>query len=177
MRWDRLLAEIEASALDEAALERDALAAELVDEEWSGARARDLVWGEVALDVRGVGWVEGRVIRSAEEFVVLAEEAREVVVARGAVLGWRGGSGRAPELRGLSARLGWSQLLRALRDDGEDVRLVRVDGAQLTGTVDVVTQDAIRLGPSTRATPGGAGATGAAGPWVMLSAVATLQVL
>ena len=171
MRWDRLLAEIEASLLDEAALERDALAADLVDEEWSGARAQDLIWGEVALEVHGLGWIEGRVLRSAEDFLVLAEGPREVVVARRAVLGWRGGGGRAPEPRGVSARLGWAQLLRAVRDDGDDVRLARIDGSQVTGIVDAVARDAVRLGPS------GGLTDSSAGTWVVLSAVATLQVL
>ncbi len=173
MRWDRLLAEIEASQVDEAALERDALASELVDEEWAGARARDLIWGEVALEVRGAGWIEGQVIRSADELVVLSGAAREVVVARSAVLGWRGGTGRAPEPRGVAARLGWSQLLRALRDDGEEVRVWRVDGTQVTGSIEAVTHDAFRLGPT-----GGALAqeTGTSTVWVVLAAVAALQV-
>ena len=171
MRWDRLLADIEAAVLDEAALERDALAADLVDEEWSGARAQDLIWGEVALEVQGVGWIEGDVLRSAADFVVLAEGLREVVVARRAVLGWRGGAGRAPQLQGVSARLGWAQLLRAVRDDGDDVRLRRVDGSQVTGVVDAVARDAVRLGPSAGLTDVSPGA------WVVLSAVATLQVL
>ncbi|MEG9225287.1 hypothetical protein [Aeromicrobium sp. Sec7.5] len=173
MRWDRLLAEIEASQIDDAALERDALASELVDEEWAEARARDLIWGEVALEVSGVGWIEGRVIRSAEDFVVLSDQAREMVVARSAVLGWRGGGGRAPELRGVAARLGWSQVLRALRDDAEDVRLVRVDGSHVTGRVEAVARDAVRLGqPGT-----GPSGFGPSGPWVVLPTVATLQVL
>lgn len=169
MRWDRLLGEIEASALDDAALERDALAGELVDEEWSGVRAQDLVWGDVALEVRGVGWVEGRVARSTKDFVVLTAGAREIVVAWSAVLGWRGGTGRAPELRGVSARLGWSQLLRAIRDDGDDVHLVRIDGSQVSGTVEAVTQDAVRVRPS--------GTTGpvSAVVWVVLTGVAILQ--
>jgi len=171
MRWDRLLAEIEASALDEAALERDALAGELVDEEWSGVRARDLIWGDVALEARGVGWIEGQVVRSTEEFVVLAAGAREVVVARSAVLGWRGGSGRAPELRGVSARLGWSQLLRAIRDDGEDVRVLRIDGSQVVGRIDAVTPDAIRVQSHGGADPGGQGV------WLVLAVLATLQVV
>lgn len=171
MRWDRLLAEIEASLHDEAALERDALAADLVDEEWSGARARELIWGEVALEVHGFGWIEGRVLRSAEDFVVLAEGPREVVVARHAVLGWRGGGGRAPEPQGVRARLGWAQLLRAVRDDGDDVRVVRTDGSQVTGIVDAVARDAVRLGPS------GGLADGASGTWIVLRAFATLQVL
>lgn len=171
MRWDRLLAEIEASQLDEAALERDALASDLVDEEWSAARARDLIWGDVALEVCGAGWIEGRVVRSAEEFVVLGSGEREVVVARSAVLGWRGGAGRAPAPRGVAARLGWSQLLRAVRDDGEDVRLVRVDGSQVTGAVRAVARDAVRLGSHD------AEEAGSAGVWVVLAAVATLQVL
>lgn len=171
MRWDRLLAEIEASTLDEAALERDALAGELVDEEWAGARARDLIWGDVALEVRGAGWIEGQVVRSAEEFVVLTAGGREVVVARSAVLGWRGGTGRAPELRGVSARLGWSQLLRAIRDDGEDVRVLRIDGSQVVGRIDAVTLDAIRV-----QSHGGAG-PGAPEVWLALAALATLQVV
>ena len=170
MRWDRLLAEIEASALDEAALERDALAVELTDEEWSGARIRDLVWGDVALDVRGVGWVEGRVLRSTEEFMVLAEAAREIVVARAALLGWRGGSGRAPEPRGVEARLGWAQLLRALRDEGEPVCVVRTDGVAVTGVVGAVTREAVRLEGSGKENPGSP-------VWVVLTAVATLHVL
>lgn len=171
MRWDRLLAEIEAAALDEATLERDALAGELVDEEWAAVRARDLIWGDVALDVRGVGWIEGQVVRPAEDFVVMTAGVRDVIVARSAVLGWRGGTGRAPELLGVGARLGWSQLLRAIRDDGEDVRVVRIDGSQVVGTIGAVAQDAIRVRPLGGADPGSTAV------WVVLTAIATLQVV
>ncbi|WP_344199872.1 hypothetical protein [Aeromicrobium alkaliterrae] len=163
MRWERLFRELEASLLDTAALERDALVEELVDEEWTGVRARDLLWGEVVLDVLGAGRVEGQVTQALTDLVVVESLRQEVVVARAAVIGWCGGQGRAPSPSPVLARLGWARFLRELRDEATEVQVVRVDGGRVEGRVEAVIADAVQL------------VSARAEEWVPLSAVATLQ--
>ncbi|MFT4188126.1 MAG: hypothetical protein QM621_06040 [Aeromicrobium sp.] len=145
MRWERLFAEIEASVHDEEAWERDALADELTDGEWAETSARDLVWGEVDLDVASVGWVGGRVVRSTPEVVVVSSGGRDTVVAWSAVAGWRGGSGRAPELGEVERRLGWTRVARTFRDEGVTVRCHLRGGSLVDGVMETVAADALAL--------------------------------
>jgi hypothetical protein len=76
--------------------------------------------------------------------VVLTTQG-EVAVARTAVTGWSGGSGRAPELTEVTRRWGWARLLRSLRDEGDLVHVVRTDGSQVQGRVSAVAADAARI--------------------------------
>jgi len=145
MRWERLFAELESAAVDDAALERDALADDLVDEEWAAATTRDLLWGDVDLDVQGAGQVSGVVVRALPDVVVVLTTHGDVAVARTAVTGWSGGSGRAPELTEVTRRWGWARLLRSLRDEGDLVHVVRTDGSQVQGRVGAVAADAARI--------------------------------
>ncbi|MFT4298821.1 MAG: hypothetical protein QM597_04190 [Aeromicrobium sp.] len=165
MRWQRLFDELEASVADEEALEREALVHDLVDEEWAQASSCDLIWGGVAVEAQGAGWIEGRVQRASRDFVVVeAAAGGETVVARSAILGWRGGAGRAPQQGPVTARLGWTQLLRALRDDDVAVVVRRTDGSVVSGQIEAVAADAVRLG--------GLDATAM---WTPFAAIATLR--
>ncbi|WP_229053284.1 hypothetical protein [Aeromicrobium sp. Leaf350] len=164
MRWERLFADLEAQALDDAALERDALVEELVDEEWASVGSRDVLWGEVVIEVLGAGRIDGVVTQSlADLLVVESAGCEDVVVSRAAVVGWRGGRGRAPALTPVTGRLGWAHVWRALRDEGSEARVARVDGAHVVGQVGAVIADAVLLeGPSGRT-------------WLPWSAIATVR--
>ncbi len=164
MRWERLFADLEAASLDEAALERDALAEELVDEEWSTLTGHELLWGEVSIEVMGAGRVTGEVVEALADLVMVDTGHSEVAVARAAVVGWRGGSGRAPAPTPVTARLGWAQLLRSVRDESGEAQVVRVDGSHVTGRVSAVARDAVQVEAAGGLT------------WVPLRAVATLRI-
>ena len=45
----------------------------------------------------------------------------------------------------MTSRLGWGHVLRAARDDGEQARLTRTDGASIDGVVDVVGRDFVTV--------------------------------
>lgn len=66
MRWERLFDEIEQQAVDVAAVERDALADDLVAETWRQTSWLDLAVGFIELDVEGVGQLRGEVHAIAE---------------------------------------------------------------------------------------------------------------
>ena len=134
MRWDRLFAELEAGLDDEALVEREALVAELRDEEFSRTPWRELLGGDVEVEVEGAGRIAGTVGLVNERLVRIDAAGLEHVVALRSVLGVRT-DGRAPVLGSVDARLGWPHVLRALRDGGEEVRLVRTDGAVLRARV------------------------------------------
>lgn len=145
MRWERLFAELEATGSDDALLERDALVAELRDEEWGRTGWRDLLAGTVDLDVEGVGRLVGEVGFATEHLVQVRAAGRENLVATAAVLSVSTTTQRAVPAGTVARRLGWSHVLRALRDDGDDVQLVRRDGAVLRGQVVDVPADAVAL--------------------------------
>ena len=75
MRWERLFDEIEQQSIDLAAMERDALAADLESERWQQTSWRDLVGGLVELDVEGVGVLQGRV-RNVAELIEIESDGR-----------------------------------------------------------------------------------------------------
>lgn len=134
MRWERLFAELEASLDDDALLERDALVADLRDEEWSRTPWRSLLGGHVELELLGAGRLVGEVGFANDRLVRLDAGSVEHVVAIDAVTGART-DGRAPAPSTVDARLGWPHVLRRLRDDGDEVRVVRTDGATLRAQV------------------------------------------
>lgn len=142
MRWDRLFADLEAAADDEALLEREALVSELADEEWSRVPWRELLGGDVELEVQGVGRLAGTVGLVNERLARLDAGALEHVVALRSVLGVRT-TGRAPTPTAVDARLGWPHVLRRLRDDGDEVVLRRVDGSSVRARVDRVVDGAV----------------------------------
>lgn len=143
MRWDRLFAELEAQALDEAVAERDALADELTAGEWAGTGWRQMVGGDAVVEVAGLGRVEGRLLLVNEQIVHLGGVAGDVLVAASAVTGVMGTDRGQPEPGTVESRLGWGHAFRALT--GEEVRLHRTDGSSVDGTVDVVGRDFVRV--------------------------------
>lgn len=145
MRWDRLFADLEGQAEDAALAERDALAADLRDEHWGSLGWRDLLGGTATLEVLGAGRVEGEVVAHNATFVHLTTPALDHVVAVRAISALVATRGE-PRTQGVVIeRLGWTQICRRARDDADEVRLARVDGASHDGLVDVAGRDFLRL--------------------------------
>lgn len=152
MRWDRLFADLEAASDDEELVEREALVAELRDEEWVRTPWRALLAGEVELDVAGAGRVVGRVTLANERLVRLVAPRRDHLVALAAVRAVVAEGGRAAEPNRVEARLGWSQVLRRLRDEGEPSRVTTTNGVAMDALVEQVLTDAVLLRTGARAT-------------------------
>ncbi len=148
MRWDRLFEDVEASAADAVADERDALAEELGAEAWAELSWGDLLSGEVVLIVQGVGEVRGEVGWSSSDLVVLSGGAQDLIVARVAVMSaitsGRGG--------GRLRRIGWSSIFRSVAEEAQEVQLVRRDGGIVFGRVAAVLADAVVLAEQGRRT-------------------------
>lgn len=145
MRWDRLFDDLEGQAVELEMQERDALVDELRDGDWAETSWRDLLGGRVVVEVLGAGRLEGEVVLVNEYLVQLSGDRADHVIAAGAVIAVHEAQRRADDPSLLGARLGWGQVLRALRDEGEDVRVRLVDGTTREGSVDVVGRDFVRL--------------------------------
>ncbi len=141
MRWDRLFGDVEESAADVMADERDTLAEELGAEAWAEMSWTDLLAGDVVLTVQGGGEVRGAVLWSAPDLVVLSADGREVAIARDAVMTAVVSQRGAATVR----RVGWPAVFRAAQEDAEDVQVVRRDGGLVSGPVVAVVADAVVL--------------------------------
>ncbi|OUZ12837.1 hypothetical protein BHE97_01130 [Aeromicrobium sp. PE09-221] len=141
MRWDRLFGEVEESAADVMADERDTLAEELGAEAWAEMSWTDLLAGDVVLALQGGGEVRGAVLWSSPDLVMVSAGGREVAVARDAVM-TAVASGRGAAT---ARRVGWPAVFRAAREDAEDVQVVRRDGGTVSGPVVAVVADAVVL--------------------------------
>jgi sRNA-binding regulator protein Hfq len=145
MRWERLFEELEAQSADLELDERDALVDELRDGDWAQTSWRQLLGGRVVLALRGVERVEGVVGTVNQRLVHLQGEAVDHVVNAAAILTVLSSERRADPTGAVAQALGWGQVLRALRDAGEEVRLRLVDGMSRDGVVQVVGRDFVRL--------------------------------
>lgn len=145
VRWDRLFADLEGQAADLELEERDALVGELRDGDWAGTAWRDLMGGRVSVEVQGVGRLDGLVTLVNDTLLCLEGDAIDHVVAASAVLVVHDTGRRADEQSIVAGRTGWGQVLRALRDAGEPIRVRLLDGTTQEGAVDVVGRDFVRL--------------------------------
>ena len=145
MRWERLFTELEAQSADLEMQERDALVDELRDGEWAETSWRSLLGGAVTVDVLGVGRIAGECVLVNEHVLQLRSERAEHVISSDAVVAVISSERRADPPSAVSAALGWGHVFRALRDEGEPVRLRAVDGATFDGTVEVVGADFVRI--------------------------------
>ena len=141
MRWDRLFGDVEESAADVMADERDTLAEELGAEAWAEMSWTDLLTGHVVLTVQGGGEARGAVLWSAPDLVMLSADGREVAIARDAVMTAVVSERGAATVR----RVGWPAVFRAAQEDAEDVQVVRRDGGLVCGPVAAVVADAVGL--------------------------------
>ncbi|MRJ76675.1 hypothetical protein GEV29_09015 [Aeromicrobium sp. SMF47] len=145
MRWDRLFADLEGQAADLELEERDALVDDLSDGEWAETSWRDLLGGHVVIEVRGAGRVEGEAVLVNGSLIRVRGDTTDQVVAVAAVATILEAQRRADEGTLVSARLGWGQVFRALRDAGDTVMIRLLDGTSREGVVDVVGRDFVRL--------------------------------
>ncbi len=150
MRWDRLFADLEGQAADLELEERDALVRELRDGEWAETSWRDLVGGEVVLEVAGLGRVRGEVRLVNEHVIHLASDRAEHLVNGPAVVEVVSSERRADPATSVTSRLGWGHVLRAARDDDDWVSVTRTDGQVVDGSVCAVGRDFVRLAGTAR---------------------------
>jgi len=144
VRWDRLFEELEASSHEVRADEREALAADLQDEQWAALSWIDLLGAaDVRLDVSGLGEVGG--VESVGDVIVLRDGlGRRTVVVPEAVVAVNGADGRAAPPP--TSRRTRRQLVRALRDAELEVRVVRRDGSAVEGRIVAAGADFVQLG-------------------------------
>lgn len=145
MRWERLFAEIEAQAFDVELQERDALVDELRDGEWAETSWRELLGGEIVLEVRGHGRIEGVVVLVNDQLIQLRGRREDHVVNGSAVVAIISAERRADDVSAVSGALGWGHVFRALRDIDDVVRVWRIDGSTVEGDVAVVGRDFVRM--------------------------------
>lgn len=125
--------------------DRDALVEELRDGEWADTSWRSLLGGHVVLDVVGMGRVDGSVMLVNEHIVQLRGEQIAHVIGTRAVAAVISAERRADEPSVVSATLGWGHVFRALRVDGEPVRVRTITGSVVDGTIEVVGADFVRV--------------------------------
>jgi hypothetical protein len=149
VRWDDLFADLGAQWDAE---ERRELDGEVADRT---RRERALVGlperlaaarGEpVALTVRVVGPLDGRVLEVGDGWLLLASETRgQALVPFAAVTGVTG-LPRWVDGRGPGRRFGLGHALRGLSRDRSTVLLTDLDGVVLSGTIDAVGRDVLEL--------------------------------
>lgn len=141
-RWDRLFAEVESTAAEAHADERDALARDLVDEQWSTVSWRDLLGGTVMIEVEGLGQVEGPV-RYAGDLVVIDRGGPWLAIVPEAVLTVSSDDGRAQSVPPM--RRDRRQFALMLVADGSAVRVVRRDGRSVVAVVRAVGSDFVQM--------------------------------
>ncbi len=145
MRWDRLFSDLEAEADEIDRAEQEGLAADLRDEIWAATSWRDLVGGQVVLEVRGAGQVVGTVAAVNEHLVRVRAERVDHLVACPAVSSVLRSERRSDPPGRLDAGLGWARALRRLRDGGEPVRVTLMDERSVDGMIEAVGADFVRL--------------------------------
>lgn len=141
MRWERLFADLEAGLDDESDRDRDALAEELTAEAWAETSWRELLGGDVVLDVAGAGRVEGHAELVGRELLHLTGPSGDVLVRTDAVTAVRDPGQRSAV--GSALDLGWRPALRALA--AEPVRIQCRSGVAWDGVVDAVGDDFLRV--------------------------------
>jgi hypothetical protein len=155
MRWSQFFADLESQADALATAELDSEVAERTRIEVAALpladRLRAAEGRPVGVDCGAAGILHGRLARGGGDWLLLADgSGRETVVALGAVLSvsglprWSAAQVSAAESL-VSSALGLRHALRALARDRAAVRLVRVDGTTLAGTVDRVGRDFLEL--------------------------------
>ncbi len=143
MRWERLFTELEAQIGDVEMQDRDALVDELADGDWAATSWRDLVGGQVVLNVQGHGQLAGEAVLVNQRLVQVRDERIDHIVNAEAVLAVVSSERRADDESRVSAGLSWGHVFRALRED--PVRVRRTDGSSVDGMVGVVGSDFVRI--------------------------------
>lgn len=149
MRWEALFADMEAQMAAARTAELEAQVADLTRAERAtvtlAARLRAARDTAVTVRVRGGETATGTVLDVAEEWLLLGDDPRRVLVPLAAVDGVAGLPVQAHPAGGVVARrLGLAHALRAVARDRVPVR-VSTDGGQVTGRVERVGADHLDL--------------------------------
>ena len=151
MRWQQLFSDLEAQL---EAAEAAELAGEVADRTRREAalvalsdRIAPAQGHPLSVHVRGAGQVQGRLLDSGRDWLLLDEHGAEVLVPLAAVLGVTGAGARTAAGAGgvVAARLDLRWALRGLARSRTGVLLTLDDGAQVTGTLDRVGTDHVDL--------------------------------
>ncbi|CAN5816250.1 hypothetical protein BH20ACT6_BH20ACT6_10450 [soil metagenome] len=148
MRWQRLFDDLEAEAVELAALDRDAEICERTRAEVAAVRWLDRLRGSlgapVTLELLAAGPVRGTVRYVGPDWVLLDEVPGDALVRVAAVLAVEG-TGRSAPAESATVPMTWGAAWRRLAAEQAVVRLVRVDGGTLRGTVRQVGADFVEI--------------------------------
>ncbi|MEO6472707.1 MAG: hypothetical protein ABIR57_12080 [Aeromicrobium sp.] len=145
MRWDKLFADLESQADEDALAERDALIEDLSEGEWAGTSWRQLCGGYVRVEAVGIGHVEGEVMSINERLLHVRAPHADTLISPASVLVVSSWSRRADPVTSVSSRLGWPAAFRLCQRDQDRVKVHRVDGTMNTGLVAQVGQDFVQI--------------------------------
>jgi hypothetical protein len=186
MRWDDLFADLEVDADGLLQRDRDAEIAERTRTELAGLALIDRLRGGVddvvALQVTGVGRLEGRLRRVSPAWLLLDVDGRGGwAVALAALSGVEGLSPAAAsgDQGGLvAARTTWASAFRVLSRDREVVVVRRLDGSSVRGVPARVGRDFVEMwlrddetSPADKPRPGGSPTRLTVVPYAALAAV------
>jgi hypothetical protein len=145
MRWEKLFADLEGMAGDDALTERDALVADLRDGERAATTWLQLTGGQASFEIEGAGRVDGVVQSGNGQFVHVRTDRAHVLVNPAAVMAVLGASQRGTSPSAVTSRLGWSYVFRLLQRDQDSVQVCRRDASVWTGTVQLVGADFVQI--------------------------------
>lgn len=145
MRWEKLFADLEGLAEDDALAERDALVHDLRDGERAATTWLQLIGGQVWLEVDGLGRVDGVVQSGNGQVIHVLTDRAHLLVNPAAVTAVLGASQRAGQPSAVTSRLGWPYVFRMLQRDQDRVQLCRRDASAWTGTVVLVGADFVQV--------------------------------
>lgn len=153
MRWEKLFADLEGAADDDALAERDALVNDLRDGERAETSWQQLTGGQVVLDVVGFGRIEGEVLSGNARLIHLRSQQAHLLVNPACVMAVLSSAQHAGTNSVVSAKLGWPTMFRLLQRDQDRVQVVRSDANSMSGTVDFVGADFVRIRDEAGKTP------------------------
>jgi hypothetical protein len=163
MTWEEqlfaYLDDLEQQAEGVFGIERDLEVAERAAAEYAAVTAASRlmasVGNDIAMQVQGLGNVEGLLHRVADGWCLVQCPAQAWIVRHDAVVSMRGISSRSvPEAAWpVTAKLGFGSALRRVADTGEACRLVLIDGTRNDARVVRVGQDFAEILPSDARTP------------------------
>ena len=145
MRWEKLFADLESQAAEDALLERDAMIDDLREGEQASTSWQQLCGGDVSLTVTGLGRFDGTVVSGNDQVIHVRTPQAHILVSPLSVLEIAGTGKRVAEPSAVGARLGWAYALRLCQRDQDRITVTRTDSSRRAGVVDRVGRDYVRI--------------------------------
>lgn len=145
MRWEKLFADLEGMSDDDALADRDALVNDLRDGERAETTWQQLTGGQVMMEIIGFGRIEGEVLSGNALLIHLRTQQAHLLVNPAGVMAVLSSTQRARAHTAMSAKLGWPTMFRLLQRDQDRVQVVRTDASSMSGTVEFVGADFVRI--------------------------------